>query len=95
MPYVFSYGSLQDRRVQFETIGRALNGVQDELPGFELTRHKQYFNIARNAAARVSGTRYDVTDAELVVFDGYEADEEYTRVEVALASGTRAWVYLR
>ena len=36
MPLVFSYGTLQEERVQLSTFGRLLQGYSDALIGFEL-----------------------------------------------------------
>jgi quinol monooxygenase YgiN len=35
MPLLFSYGTLQEEKVQLSTFGRLLQGQRDELPGFE------------------------------------------------------------
>lgn len=43
--------------------------------------------------ARVSGTVFEITDAELVSADGYERRAGYDRAPVRLASGDEAWVY--
>ena len=37
---------------------------------------------------------FDLTDAELEASDRYEEDARYVRIEVKLASGTVAWIYL-
>jgi len=42
----------------------------------------------------VSGTVFEITDAELADADTYEARAAYTRVSVTLASGREAWVYV-
>lgn len=93
MPLIFSYGTLQDERVQLEQIGRRLDGSRDELIGFEVVPRGPYTTVKRNAASRVSGTCYEITDEELAAFDIYEGDD-YGRIEVRLASGRVAWVYL-
>lgn len=93
MPLLFSYGTIQDPRIQREVAGRTLVGKRDELRGFELTPRGRYLNVKRNAAARVTGTAYEITDAELAAFDDYEGDE-WVRIEAPLASGRTAWVYL-
>jgi hypothetical protein len=35
MPLLFSYGTLQEEKVQLSTFGRRLGGQRDELLGFE------------------------------------------------------------
>lgn len=97
MPFLFSYGSLQDEAVQRETFGRVLTGHADELPAFELgrSRNGRHANVVFNGRpdSRVRGTVFDVTDAELVEADGYEQADSYSRVQVTLVSGQPAWVY--
>jgi hypothetical protein len=41
----------------------------------------------------VTGTVFDISHAELLRADGYEVDD-YHRIEVQLASGCTAWVYV-
>jgi hypothetical protein len=105
---LFSYGTLQDPKVQQANFGRLLEGSPDRLPGYEtgwvqitdpeviaesgLDRHP----IVRPSTAPdagVDGTLFFITQAELAAADVYEA-EDYRRVEVALASGAVAWVYI-
>jgi gamma-glutamylcyclotransferase (GGCT)/AIG2-like uncharacterized protein YtfP len=43
--------------------------------------------------SRVSGTVFEITDAELVRADQYEV-AAYRRVAAKLASGKEAWVYV-
>ena len=100
MPRLFSYGSLQQPAVQRATFGRALSGQSDELVGFELQvvsrRDKQLVNVRRvaQAASRVPGTVFEISDAELLAADTYERADSYVRVPAALASGGEAWVYV-
>jgi hypothetical protein len=97
MPYLFSYGTLQEEAVQRATFGRVLSGDHDALPAFELasSRDGRHADIRFNGRAdsRVSGTVFDVTDAELVEADGYEQPDGYARMQVTLASGRPAWVF--
>ena len=109
MPLLFSYGTLQDEKVQLSTFGRLLSGQRDELPGYEPSLVK--IEDARLAAAigmthhanagfngrkdsRVSGTVFEVTDAELAAADLYELPASYKRIAVVLASGKESWVYV-
>jgi hypothetical protein len=109
MPLVFSYGTLQDEDVQLSTLGRRLNGHSDELLGFErsLVRiedplqvatsgqtHHANVELSGNEASRVSGTVFEVSDAELATVDKYESVFSYRRITAALASGPQAWVYV-
>lgn len=109
MPLLFSYGTLQEERVQLATFGRRLAGRRDELVGFEPssvriedpavaarlgTTHHANVAFTGNDASRVPGTALDVSDAELASADEYELAYHYRRVEARLASGERAWVYV-
>lgn len=108
MPLLFSYGTLQEEKVQRELFGRSLKGRKDELLGFErLTIQVADPEFARTSgkaehailkptsspSARVAGMALEVTDQELVIADRYEP-AEYRRVEASLASGGFAWVYV-
>jgi len=97
MPLLFSYGTLQQDDVQLATFGRLLQGHHDELPGFTLvpagTMPHANVTFSGTADSRVSGMAFEVTDAELVAADRYEASDAYSRTAVTLASGKRAWVY--
>ena len=108
MPLLFSYGTLQQEDVQLSTFGRLLQGQRDELPGFEpsfvriedpqvveTSGKTHHANVTFNGRSdsRVSGTVFDVTDAELAAADQYEQVAAYKRVEAMLASGKQAWVY--
>jgi GNAT superfamily N-acetyltransferase len=96
MPLVFSYGTLQQRDVQLSTFGRVLSGTPDELARFEIGRSSGHANLVfrPRSTGSVPGTAFEITDAELAAADRYEHDDGYTRVEVPLASGRPAWVYL-
>ena len=109
MPLLFSYGTLQHADVQLATFGRLLRGQSDELPGFEPSRveiadaqlvassgETHHLNVVFNGRndSRVSGTVFEVSDAELAAADRYEQPAEYERRTVTLASGRQAWVYV-
>jgi gamma-glutamylcyclotransferase (GGCT)/AIG2-like uncharacterized protein YtfP len=108
MPLIFSYGTLQHADVQRSTFGRLLQGQADELPGFErssiiiddaqvvaATGKRQHFNVTFNGRndSRVSGTVFEITDAELAAVDKYEKLASYQRTVATLGSGKQAWVY--
>jgi gamma-glutamylcyclotransferase (GGCT)/AIG2-like uncharacterized protein YtfP len=109
MPFLFSYGTLQQAAVQQSTFGRLLQGERDELVGFEPSEVRiedpqvaaavgrtHHANVTCNGRhdSRVSGTIFEVSDAELAAADGYEQPAGYKRVLVRLASGKQAWVYV-
>jgi hypothetical protein len=107
MPYLFSYGTLQQEAVQLSTFGRRLRGDPDELVGFEQSvfRIEDPAFVAASGKAdhamvrfngrgdsRVRGMVFEVSDEELALADGYEP-AGYQRVATTLASGRQAWVY--
>ena len=108
MPLLFSYGTLQQENVQLSTFGRVLQGEKDDLLGFEQTVLKiedpQVVATSGTAShpivkfngrneSRVTGTVFEITDAELARVDQYEV-AAYRRVAAILASGKQAWVYV-
>jgi Gamma-glutamyl cyclotransferase, AIG2-like len=107
MPFLFSYGTLQQESVQRSTFGRLLAGHPDELVGFEqsiLTIEDPEFVATSGKAdhaivaftgrpgSRVRGTVFEVSDEELARADAYEP-AGYARIATVLASGCDAWVY--
>ena len=105
---LFSYGTLQTAAVQLATFGRQLAGQPDRLDGYrrELIRvddaqvvatsgasHHPIVHYSGNTADSVSGTVFCINAAGLARADAYEVDD-YRRIAVTLASGTRAWVYV-
>lgn len=109
MPYLFSYGTLQTAQVQRDTFGRLLNGEADALVGFaramvEITdeavlassgeRFHPIVSRSDDSNDHVDGTVFHLTDAELIKADDYEVDD-YKREEVVLASGRKAWLYVK
>ena len=107
LPFLFSYGTLQQETVQMSTFGRLLQGQPDELVGFEqsllriddpqfvATSGKTHHAIVQfngRNDSRVSGTVFEVSDAELADADLYEP-AGYKRITAMLASGKQAWVY--
>jgi len=109
MPLIFSYGTLPQEDVQRSTFGRLLRGQRDELHGFEQslvriedpqvvatsgkTHHANVTFNGRNDS-RVSGTVFEITDAELAAADQYERLAAYIRIPATLVSGKQAWVYV-
>src|SRR5689334_15474371 len=109
MPLLFSYGTLQDEDVQLATFGRLLRGEKDELPGFEpslvpiddphvvaSTGKTHHANAAftGRSDSRVSGTVFEITDAELAAADRFEDLASYKRIAAILASGRQAFLYV-
>ena len=107
MPWLFSYGTLQQAPVQIATFGRLLHGEPDELVGFERSlfeiadpafvaasgkSHHAIVRFTGNRDTRISGMAFEVTERELVSADEYEP-AGYARLKTTLASGREAWVY--
>lgn len=104
---LFSYGTLRQPEVQQALFGRSVPTSEDNLPGFRLewVRITDPTVIATSGSDRhpivrrgteddsVPGARLTLDDAELAAADDYEV-ADYARVEVTLATGARAWVYL-
>jgi hypothetical protein len=100
---------LQDEAVQILTFGRVLRGASDSLSGYAL-RMLQVGDatvVAKSGEAWhpiiectgqpsdvVTGTVFELTQDDLLKADDYEVDD-YRRVAVILASGTRAWAYVQ
>lgn len=105
---LFSYGTLQNPVVQLDTFGRLLAGEDDVLPGYTVDYAEiedprvvdlsgsSVHPVVRptgNALDKVIGKALWVSEEELDAADEYEV-EFYRRVEVHLASGRPAWVYV-
>lgn len=106
---LFSSGTLQLESVQLSSFGRLLVGRADAMPGFRkemveitdpqvLEKSGERFHPivvpSNNNGDAISGTVFEITAAELEASDAYEVSD-YKRVEVVLASGTKAWVYVK
>lgn len=106
---LFSYGTLQDRKVQLSTFGRELSGRKDALSGYIRTRvpildpqvvaqsgESHYANAepSSNSQDAVCGTVFEITEQELTESDKYEQSADYRRILVRLKSGDQAWVYV-
>lgn len=107
MPFLFSYGTLQQEAVQMSTFGRPLQGEPDELVGFEQSllkiadlefvaasgqAHHSIVRFNGKTGSRVRGMVFELSEAELVSADRYEP-AGYKRISTKLASGKQAWVY--
>ena len=87
--------------------GREIPTIEDSLPGYNIhwltitdpeviqTSGSDCHPFLRRGTAqdKVLGSRLELSEAELVITDGYEVDD-YERQEVVLSSGIRAWAYL-
>jgi gamma-glutamylcyclotransferase (GGCT)/AIG2-like uncharacterized protein YtfP len=106
---LFSYGTLQDKKVQVAHFGRELQGRRDSMPGYRQTlveitdpeviatsgkTHHPIVEPSPDPADEVSGSVFEITAPELAAADKYEVSD-YKRVAVKLKSGAQAWVYVR
>ncbi|MDT8759777.1 gamma-glutamylcyclotransferase [Sphingomonas psychrotolerans] len=105
---LFSYGTLQLESVQRSQFGRLLDGTDDMLAGYAVIDiqirdpavldasgvevHRAL--IPDPAAPPLAGKLFRLTAAELSAADIYES-ENYRREQAVLASGARAWVYVK
>ncbi len=104
---LFSYGTLQLESVQLSSFGRLLEGVDDALHGFEVIEIRirdpavldasgieTHLALVPGPGAPIPGKVFRLTPQELAAADIYES-ENYRRIEAPLASGKRAWVYVK
>lgn len=108
MPYLFSYGTLQQESVQIASFGRALNGKPDALPGwrremveildaeiFCLSGERFHpILVPGEAGDEIPGQVFEISEAELQRADAYEV-AAYKRIAARLKSGLDAFVYVR
>jgi gamma-glutamylcyclotransferase (GGCT)/AIG2-like uncharacterized protein YtfP len=105
---LFSYGTLQLEAVQLSSFGRKLDASKDAMTGhrkdmIEITdpdvlatsgeRFHPVVVPSEDPADKVEGMVFEISRSELEAADRYEVSD-YKRVEVDLASGKRAWVYI-
>ena len=106
--HLFSFGTLRDPAVQAAVFGRELPGSADVLRGFRLgvltitdpevirlsgLSEHPLLMPSSDPTDEVHGRLLTITADDLAAADKYEVDD-YGRMEVTLASGAVAWVYL-
>ncbi|WP_010134473.1 gamma-glutamylcyclotransferase family protein [Ochrovirga pacifica] len=109
MPLLFSYGTLQLKKVQLASFGRILTGTKDSLKGYVLNqlqitdadvlaKSEQVFHpiaeISDNKNDQIDGMLFEVTDKELAQADAYEV-ADYKRIETLFVSGKKGWIYIK
>ena len=108
MPYLFSYGTLQQESVQIASFGRVLKGTPDALPGwrremveiidaevFCLSGERFHpILVPGDAGDEIAGMVFEISEEELQRADAYEV-AEYKRITARLKSGLEAFVYVR
>lgn len=95
MERLFSYGTLQDTKVQLSLIGRELDGKTAILQGYIINHllMPPYPVAMPDDNASTEGQVFDITQEELQRLDIYEG-ECYLRIRVWLENGQEAWVYI-
>lgn len=95
---LFAYGKLMEPSIPMMLIGREVKSVPDVLRGYRKSRisidSEPYFAIVKSSRGEVKGVVFPITRSELAIFDEYET-KAYKRKKVALASGRRAWAYVK
>jgi gamma-glutamylcyclotransferase (GGCT)/AIG2-like uncharacterized protein YtfP len=97
---LFSYGTLQNKKVQIATFGRELTGRKDALAGYVrgvvAIAESHYENVEPSSDPNdtVLGTVFEISEQELAAADKYEEVARYRRIIVTLRSGDEAWVYV-
>ncbi|RJP46787.1 MAG: gamma-glutamylcyclotransferase [Armatimonadetes bacterium] len=98
MEKLFSYGTLQEEKVQKKIIGRSVSATKDTLRKYKLSEieiENEIFPIIQpEKNSIVEGSILDLTQEELRKTDEYEG-VDYKRIKVALESGIEAWVYVK
>ncbi|MEO6611706.1 MAG: gamma-glutamylcyclotransferase family protein [Chitinophagaceae bacterium] len=105
--YLFSYGTLQNEKVQLELFGRILQGRRGVLKGYRavpieitesafLSKGEQNYQLiavhSNDKNDHIKGTVFEISEDELLLADKYEP-ANYKRNMVTLVSGKKAWVY--
>ena len=106
MENLFSYGTLQYRKVQIETFGRILNGTNDILIGYKLKELKIKNQDVINTSGKenhpiiyktgnksdfIKGVLFNVSKEEIILSDKYETCD-YKRIILKFKSGKSGWV---
>jgi gamma-glutamylcyclotransferase (GGCT)/AIG2-like uncharacterized protein YtfP len=105
---IFSYGTLQDPKVQAQVLNRQVESWPDSLSHYELgvititdasvlaiSQQQQHpiIHYSGKAEDKVKGVVLKITEAELLNFDKYETSD-YQRVSVCLDSGVTCFAYV-
>jgi len=106
--YLFSYGTLQKRNVQFTLFGRTFQGSADTLKEYKTAsieikdesflskgeeKYQQTVIFSGDKNDFIQGTVFEITAEELILADKYEPGN-YKRGKVVLESGKEAWIYI-
>jgi len=107
MDHLFSYGTLQKKKVQIDLFDRILQGSPDVLKGYMIApieiRDEAFLSTGEQKDQQIAissgkendiiqGTVFEMTEEELLLADSYEP-KDYKRIRVRLESGKEAWIY--
>lgn len=95
--FLFTYGTLQDPRVQLQLFQRKLHGHEDLLMGhcespIKIQGKYPVIYPSPDPKNSIRGVVYELLPHELSKADSYEGPD-YIRTMVSLSSGKMAWVY--
>jgi len=103
MEKLFSYGTLRSKEIQMRLFNKILSGNPDQLLGHKLKslQIEEEFGMADYVVAvpsedsvdPVHGVVFNISPSDLAKVDVFESNA-YKRVQVALKSGTTAWIYI-
>ena len=103
MEQIFSYGTLRSKEIQMQVFNRLLTGTPDQLTGYKIKDlqieeefgMENYFvaTPSENPSDTIDGIVFTITNEDLAKADLFESNA-YKRVEIALKSGTTAWIYV-
>jgi len=93
---MFVYGSLLDKKLRFNVLGREIEGKLDTLENYIIDTHSilnAYPTIIKLEGGFVHGKVFKVTPEDIVKLDRYET-HYYKKIEVTLKSKVMSLVYL-
>ena len=108
MEYLFSYGTLQLKKVQLKTFGRVLEGKTDDVQGYIFRKikieNRDVLRVSQKSfhpilipstkkLDRLAGTVFKLTPSELNKEDSDEVDD-FRQIKVILKSRIERWVYV-
>lgn len=106
--YLFSYGTLQQEKLQIKLFGRNLQRSADTPRGYKVAaieitdetflskgeeKNQLTVIVSEDNNDFIKGTVLEVTAEELLMVDKYEP-AGYKRIKVAMESGKEAWIYI-
>jgi gamma-glutamylcyclotransferase (GGCT)/AIG2-like uncharacterized protein YtfP len=98
MDYVFAYGTLRNKNVLKELLGRVPETNPSSLKGYRMDSillDGIYYPIIIEdpfSSDQIFGVYFEVDEAELIKLDIYESDA-YRRIKILLDDNISAWVY--